>query len=494
MDNEPFLCYNVNTDDKHTAKEKYMDNNTIGTRIAELRRGLTLTQAELADKLGVTHQAVSQWERGDTCPDIMMLPLIADSLGVNIDSLFGREKAAVSPESQSEAVLGELPDDDTIRAVVCIGRSVAKAEELDRRGVRRHIDKLTFVYKGAARDVSSAFGLECGDVGGSAHSGGGMSVKGNVGGSAKCVGGLAVNGDINGTAECVGGLAVGGSINGPTTVGGAATVGKSLVGNLTCGGSANISGNVEGMASSGHDMTVKGDVRQSATASVSLSVGGDVGGDIKIGDDGEVKIKGKKVYPDDGTAVPCGAVSEKAFEPDTDFGDDGVLRAVLFVGNRMVHSEEAASKIRFTYDGGALDVHSDFSVCCGRVEGNIDAGGDVTVNGDVEGDVDAGGEVNVEGDIQGDADAGGNINLSGDICGDADAGGNISAMGNICGDADCGGNITVGGDIQSDVDCGGDVKVGGGVAGDISSGGDVTVEGDVDGEIHAEGDVVMKRR
>ncbi|MBR7095575.1 MAG: hypothetical protein IKC73_05085, partial [Clostridia bacterium] len=168
------------------------------------------------------------------------------------------------------------------------------------------------------------------------------------------------------------------------------------------------------------------------------------------------------VYPDDGTAMTCGAVSEKAFEPDTDFGDDGVLRAVLFVGNRMVHSEEAASKIRFTYDGGALDVHSDFSVCCGRVEGNIDAGGDVTVNGDVEGDVDAGGEVNVEGDIQGDADAGG--------------------------------NITVGGDIQSDVDCGGDVKVGGGVAGDISSGGDVTVEGDVDGEIHAEGDVVMKRR
>ena len=38
MDNEPFLCYNVNTDDKHTAKEKYMDNNnTDMAHIARLR-------------------------------------------------------------------------------------------------------------------------------------------------------------------------------------------------------------------------------------------------------------------------------------------------------------------------------------------------------------------------------------------------------------------------------------------------------------------------
>nr|MBQ4317855.1 helix-turn-helix transcriptional regulator [Clostridia bacterium] len=39
-------------------------DNIIGTKIAEYRRKLALTQAELAEKLGVTHQAVSQWERG----------------------------------------------------------------------------------------------------------------------------------------------------------------------------------------------------------------------------------------------------------------------------------------------------------------------------------------------------------------------------------------------------------------------------------------------
>ena len=52
-------------------------DNIIGTKIAEHRRKLALTQAELAEKLGGTHQAVSQWERGDTCPDIMILPDIA---------------------------------------------------------------------------------------------------------------------------------------------------------------------------------------------------------------------------------------------------------------------------------------------------------------------------------------------------------------------------------------------------------------------------------
>ena len=44
---------------------------------------------ELADKLAVTYQAVSKWERCVNSPDIALIPKIAQVLGVSIDELFG---------------------------------------------------------------------------------------------------------------------------------------------------------------------------------------------------------------------------------------------------------------------------------------------------------------------------------------------------------------------------------------------------------------------
>lgn len=46
-----------------------------------------MTQQQLADKLQVTDKAVSKWERGLACPDISVLPQIAEILGVNVDDL-----------------------------------------------------------------------------------------------------------------------------------------------------------------------------------------------------------------------------------------------------------------------------------------------------------------------------------------------------------------------------------------------------------------------
>ena len=65
------------------------DKNIISSKIAELRRSIPLTQAELADRLGISHQAVSQWERGETLPDITLLPELASLLGVDVNTLFG---------------------------------------------------------------------------------------------------------------------------------------------------------------------------------------------------------------------------------------------------------------------------------------------------------------------------------------------------------------------------------------------------------------------
>ena len=51
-----------------------MEQNIIGTTIAALRREKGLTQDALAAQLGVSAQAVSKWENGLSCPDILMLP------------------------------------------------------------------------------------------------------------------------------------------------------------------------------------------------------------------------------------------------------------------------------------------------------------------------------------------------------------------------------------------------------------------------------------
>ena len=60
---------------------------TLGKRIAELRREKGLKQDGLAQLLEVSPQAVSKWENDQTCPDISLLPKLAQILGVSVDEL-----------------------------------------------------------------------------------------------------------------------------------------------------------------------------------------------------------------------------------------------------------------------------------------------------------------------------------------------------------------------------------------------------------------------
>lgn len=70
------------------------DMQNVGKTISTLRKNQNMTQMELADKLGISFQAVSNWERGQTMPDIAKLGELADIFGVTIDQLLGNEKGA----------------------------------------------------------------------------------------------------------------------------------------------------------------------------------------------------------------------------------------------------------------------------------------------------------------------------------------------------------------------------------------------------------------
>ena len=96
----------------------------LGENIALHRRTAGLTQELLADRLGVTAQAVSKWERQISCPDIALLPSMADVFGVSIDELF------LTEDPSAENRIDNLPweEDGRVRVAVFEGKRLCNRE------------------------------------------------------------------------------------------------------------------------------------------------------------------------------------------------------------------------------------------------------------------------------------------------------------------------------------------------------------------------------
>ncbi|MBE6586557.1 MAG: helix-turn-helix domain-containing protein [Ruminococcaceae bacterium] len=101
------------------------DFSNMGDNISRLRRRIGMTQEMLAYRLGVSAQAVSKWERQISCPDVSLLPQMAEIFGVSIDELFIR-----SVMEEAEMTIEELPweNDDTLRVAVFKGKKLQRRE------------------------------------------------------------------------------------------------------------------------------------------------------------------------------------------------------------------------------------------------------------------------------------------------------------------------------------------------------------------------------
>lgn len=80
-----------------------MDAKKTGALIAERRKTLGLTQKELAGRLIVSDKAVSKWETGAGYPEVTMLPLLAETLGITVDELLAGEVRADAPAPEQAA-------------------------------------------------------------------------------------------------------------------------------------------------------------------------------------------------------------------------------------------------------------------------------------------------------------------------------------------------------------------------------------------------------
>ena len=79
-----------------------MDAGKTGELIAALRKEKGWSQAELAERLGVTNKAVSRWETGRGYPDVELLPLVARELGITISELLEGERTPAPPAVEEQ--------------------------------------------------------------------------------------------------------------------------------------------------------------------------------------------------------------------------------------------------------------------------------------------------------------------------------------------------------------------------------------------------------
>lgn len=82
-----------------------MNNKKTGVFIAGLRRELSLSQKQLAEKLNVTDKAVSKWETGRSAPDISLLIPLSETLGVTVTEILEGERL---PEEKLNTASNEI--------------------------------------------------------------------------------------------------------------------------------------------------------------------------------------------------------------------------------------------------------------------------------------------------------------------------------------------------------------------------------------------------
>ena len=115
----------------------------IGENIKRLRRERELTQEQLADELGVSFQAVSRWEQGQSYPDVEMIPEIALYFGVSADELMGVDEAAREKRFETDC---QLWYNDFIESAKWDSSDYENRLSIIREKIREYPDKSFFCY------------------------------------------------------------------------------------------------------------------------------------------------------------------------------------------------------------------------------------------------------------------------------------------------------------------------------------------------------------
>ena len=236
-----------------------MNNIKLQDTISFYRKKQGLTQEELAKELGVTNQSVSKWESAQCCPDISLIPKLADIFEISIDELFGRE-----PSVNDVCAQFPLRDDDTFRVVVARGKKVMLVDDIDKTidiTFPKNCNETTRQYfkvevfgniscdSSINGDVIGHGKIECNQINGDIKEcKNNISCKGAINGDVNADGNVGCGDSISGNVSCGENVACGDGIGGKVNCGGSITCGDGINGDVKCGGNIEckkIEGNVE---------------------------------------------------------------------------------------------------------------------------------------------------------------------------------------------------------------------------------------------------------
>ncbi len=139
-------------------------NEILADNISKYRKKSGLSQVELAEKLGLTYQAISKWETAKCAPDISLLPMMAELFECSIDDLFSyipkvkREKHNILPgDSVPDGMKKYIGDQikyqidhngSTDKFLEIMAENLTGHFELTDENIERLLDAYREMYKG----------------------------------------------------------------------------------------------------------------------------------------------------------------------------------------------------------------------------------------------------------------------------------------------------------------------------------------------------------
>ena len=125
-----------------------MNMKMFGAQIAALRKGKGMTQNELGNLLGISFQAVSKWERGETLPDTAILLDLARALDTTVDHILAAGERAIGGK-------GEITVAQMVRGLNGLkemGEALGRHNPLYRHAVEGINEKMNINIEDAFRD------------------------------------------------------------------------------------------------------------------------------------------------------------------------------------------------------------------------------------------------------------------------------------------------------------------------------------------------------
>ena len=118
-----------------------MDAQKVGNQISTLRKNKGLTQSDLGERLGVTFQSVSKWERGETLPDTAILVDLANVLETTIDFILNGMEKEMSYK-------GKITVADIMEGIRCIEK------------IGKFLGKQNLIYRCLIRGINEGMNVD----------------------------------------------------------------------------------------------------------------------------------------------------------------------------------------------------------------------------------------------------------------------------------------------------------------------------------------------